>query len=187
MSISPFLLKGDMLMIKQLISKLPDDTACITLLTRFEPLLKKYSALLTYEDAFEDLRAFFIELINKMANHEIALKSDGQIVNYIVISIQNYYIHLSKSHSFTPTLFSELSDEQLVHLDSITANEFDFTLSEYFIGNTGLKKREIEILYMYYVQQFTVKEIARHFNISRQAVNQTKLRAIEKLKKTLIN
>lgn len=173
-------------MIKLLISKLPDESSCLELVERFEPLLKKYAALIDQEDAFEDLRCFFIELVNKMKFKEVANKSEGHIVNYIATSVYNHYIYLSKCSRFSPTLFSELSEEQMAFIDYISAYEFDATLSEYFTGNTGLKDREIRILYMYYVQQYSVKEIADHFKISRQAVNQSKLRAVEKIKKALM-
>lgn len=174
-------------MIKLLILKLPDETACMELISRFLPLLKKYAAKLNREDAFEDLRLFFIEQVNKMKHKDIANKSEGHIVNYIAASIHNHYIYLSKCDSISPARFSELSEEQLAHIDFISAYEFETTLSDYFTGNIGLKKREIEVLDMYYTQQFSITEIADHFKISRQAVNQTKLRAVEKLREALMN
>lgn len=172
-------------MLDALFSMLPDDAACLELIDRFDPLLKKYATKLAYEDAYEDLRLFFIELINKMHSKDISKKSDGNIVNYIVRSINNHYIFLSKAHYSFEIPFTDLSDEQMVFIDFLHSEQFETPEFDFFVNNNILNKREIEVLYMYYILQISVKEIAAHFNVSRQAVNQTKLRAIEKLKETL--
>ncbi|WP_407697178.1 sigma factor-like helix-turn-helix DNA-binding protein [Schinkia azotoformans] len=46
-----------------------------------------------------------------------------------------------------------------------------------------LTKLELSIIKKYYLLNYTVTEIASIYGISRQAVNQTKNRALKKLKK----
>lgn len=50
-------------MLKDLIEKLPNTDACLELIETFDKLLRKYARLLRFEDAYEELRLFFIELI----------------------------------------------------------------------------------------------------------------------------
>lgn len=170
-------------MISHLISRLPDEDACVELLSRFDPLLRKYSRELNYEDSYEDLRLFFIELVMKLKDSPLVKKGDGYLVNYISASVKHHYIFLSKSSRRLPILFSDISEEQRNHLEYITAQESAPKLSDYFPVNDLLSEREIAILDMHYVQGYSISEIANLFQISRQAINQSKNKAINKIKK----
>lgn len=43
-----------------------DEEAMLELIKRFQPLLRKYAKKLRYDDAYEDCRLFFIELIKSV-------------------------------------------------------------------------------------------------------------------------
>lgn len=170
-------------MISHLILRLPEEDACVELLNRFDRLLKKYSRQLNYEDAYEDLRLFFIELVMKLKNSDLIQKGDGYLVNYISTAVKHHYIALSKNKRKLPILLSEVSEEQQHHIEYTTAQELETKLSEYFPYNETLSENERKILIMHFVQGYSISEIAAHFGISRQAVNQAKIAAINKIKR----
>lgn len=170
-------------MISHLISRLPEEDACIELLNRFNKLLKKYSRLLNYEDAYEDLRLFFIELVTKLKDSKILHKGDGYLVNYINASVKHHYIALSKGNRNSPILLSEISDEQKHYLEYATVQELESKLTDYFPCNEALSERERLILIMHFVQGYSISEIAACLGVSRQAVNQAKVAAINKIKR----
>lgn len=60
-----------------------DKEAMQELVDRFTPLMRKRANKLGYEDAYEDIRLFFIELIYSMKLEKIRLKEDGGITSYI--------------------------------------------------------------------------------------------------------
>lgn len=119
-------------MIQDLISRLPDEDACLELLSRFDKLLKKYANMLGYDDAFEELRLFFLELIYTLPSRSVSDKGDGCIVKYISNAVRNHYIYLSKQHGELPVLLSEVSEEQRVHIEYMTAQTSPAKLSEFF-------------------------------------------------------
>ena len=75
-------------MIWSLVDQLPDESAALQLLGIFEKLLKKYARLLGTEDAYEELRLFFFELLDQLKEKGICADSDGYIVNYISKSVR---------------------------------------------------------------------------------------------------
>lgn len=173
-------------MISSLISRLSEEDTCVELLSRFDRLLKKYSRLLSHEDAYEELRLFFIELVTKLKNSDILHKGDGYLVNNISASVKHHYIALSKGNHNSPILLSEVSDEQKHYLEYATAQELESKLTEYFPCNEALSERERSILIMHFVQGYSISEIAARLGISRQAVNQAKVAAINKIKRATI-
>jgi len=52
-------------------AKYGDRDAALKMIQQFQPLLQKYSRKLGYEDAYNDLILFFIELISKIPEHLI--------------------------------------------------------------------------------------------------------------------
>ena len=65
-----------------------DESAMLELIQRFYPLFKKYAIKLEYEDAYEDLILWFIELIK---SYKLAALQEEVIVSYIQVSVNNYY------------------------------------------------------------------------------------------------
>ena len=79
-------------------------------------------------------------------------------------------------------LFNELSEEQELLLECIT-DEFDLNSEiEDDFFQEYLTEFEFSILKLIFYHDYKVQEISKLKNISRQAVNQTKIRAIHKLK-----
>lgn len=171
-------------MIKSLVERLPDETAALQLLELFDKLLKKYARMLGTEDAYEDLRLFLFELLNKLKQKNIGSENDGYLVSYISKSIKNHYIALSKLRSYRrEDTFSDISDEQMIYIEQIAAMTDNNSISEFYPIAQSLSEREKKIIQLFFVHGYSVEEIANQMHISRQAINQAKLRALEKIRK----
>ncbi len=170
-------------MIKPLIDQFPDESASLKLLEMFDKLLKKYARLLGSEDAYEELRLFFLELLGKIKGKNICSANDGYIVSYISKSIKNQYIALSKSQNFRhEDTFSDVSEKQMNYIEQIAATDDNIDISEFFPINNKLSDREEAILQWFFVEEYSVVEIAQKLHVSRQAVNQAKNRALSKIR-----
>lgn len=173
-------------MFGRLILSVPDEEATLVLIERFYKLLMKYSIILGYEDAYNDLCLFFIELITKMREKPIAHKGDAAIVNYIAISVKNEYIRLSKKQKRLPLALSDLSEEQQRDIDARLASTDPEYIIDLLPHKCTLTSWEYEILIMFFVEDIPISEIAKKKNKTRQAVNQAKNRAVEKIKRATI-
>lgn len=173
-------------MIMDLIRKLPNDAAAMQLLEMFDKLLKKYARLLGTEDAYEELRLFFFELLNKLQQKGLKNSSDMYAISYIVKSVKNQYIALSKAQACRKeNVFSEMSEEQMVYVEQIASTDDRVDISSYFPSENRLSEREKAILQLFFVDEYSIEEIAQQLSISRQAVNQAKNRALNKIRKAL--
>lgn len=169
-------------MIKSLIDQLPDEEASLLLLEKFDRLLRKYARLLNTENGYEELRLFFFELLEDLQKKTICTDNDGYIVNYISKAVKNHYIALSKKHRvYNENTFSELSEEQQTYIEQLAATEDRTDISVYFSTNV-LSERERMILRMLFDEVRSVDEIAKILKVSRQAVNQSKVRALKKIR-----
>lgn len=161
-----------------------NDDAVITLINKFNPIIKKYTHMLFYEDAYNDLILDFIQLIHNIKFECINNKSDGALVLYISKSIYNDYIKRSnilKKNNKT-IYFFDLSISERNHIELKESTTDNYFASEIDLTN-NLTKKEETIIRLLYVKNYSVKEIASKLNITRQAVNQSKIRALKKLKK----
>ncbi len=170
-------------MIKSLVEKLPDEAAALQLLEMFEKLLKKYARQLGTEDAYEDLRLFFLELITKLKGKDICSDNDGYIVSYIAKSIKNQYIFMSKQRNTDNVdTFSDISEEQMIYIEQLAASDDQTDISIYFPSLNKLTEKEETILRLYFVNGYSIETISSQLKVSRQAVNQAKNRAISKIR-----
>lgn len=141
----------------------------------FNPIIKKYGKRMG-EDGENELRLFTIELIFKLPT----LNNAGKIVSYVSTSIKNYFYkksYINKSVSlyelpleYNDELYSqshlEFLDEKIILKDLIKKLS---TLQQYIIHRK---------FYLGYPESY----IANELNVSRQAINNIKKRAITKLK-----
>lgn len=173
-------------MLAELIKELPDEQAYLVLLNRFEKLLRKYANILGYEDAYQDLQLFFLSLVLKMGTDLVLSEGDGAIVAYIAASIKHHFYTLSRNHQRRhEMLYSELSDEQLSAIEKMCSAYDEPDISEYFPIMCKLSEKEKTVIREIFVEGYSVQNVADRNHISRQAVNQLKLRAIKKIRSAL--
>lgn len=73
----------------------------------------------------------------------------------------------------------------MVYVEQIAATDDRVDISSYFPSDNKLSEREKTILQLFFVDEYSIEEIAQQLSISRQAVNQAKNRALNKIRKAL--
>ena len=169
-------------MLSNIISEIPIESAELEMLQRFERLLRKYARLLNYEDAYSDLVAFFLELLLSDNIKKLEGKPDAVIVNYIDTAVKNEYIKLSKLAKRKYVLYSELDDQERFAVETHYTYRQPEQLS-WTIDSKKLTNWEKYVLKMIFECGLTIQEIAELSGKSRQAINQTKLKALAKLRR----
>ncbi|MDU2266898.1 MAG: sigma-70 family RNA polymerase sigma factor [Clostridium celatum] len=153
---------------------LPHKDNIYDILIIFDNILNKYSRLLDNEDTKQDLIIFLIGLFDKIPIYKF--NNERQILSYISKSIKYEYIRLSKINS------RKLSNEVYINEDTEIYYNFDSSDLEFLDLINILNESEKNILKLFFVENFSISEISKLMNVSRQAINQNKNRAIKKLK-----
>ncbi len=173
-------------MIKELISKAQNgNKECMQqLICMFDPLLQKYARKLQKEDASEDLVLSFIELVISIKLNNFAGCGDGTFVSYIQVSVGNCYKKILEKiiKDKSVICISDLSDEQRFYFDVKLSKNDNYNILDELGASKILNKWEYEVVYMIYICGYSAASIARITNRTRQSVNQTKNRALKKLK-----
>ena len=161
--------------------KLHDEEAYLKLIEKFQPLLKKYSYLLNYDDAYNDMQLSLLEL-SQVIPLENFQNNDAFLVSYISKSMKNKYIALSSKNQNIQSHILSL-DEMMDYTDENNKDiKFNIILELNLECLTELQKKVI--IYRYYYE-YSDNEIAKVLGVSRQAVNRLRNRAIEKLRNIL--
>lgn len=150
------------------------------IIRRFNPLIRKYSYSLGYEDAESDLVVSMIQLIYDMP----IFKNDGQAVQYISKSMNHAYIKLMKEQIHrreNEILYDPDTFKNLKRL-SVSHDEKDLDILSAIERLTHNQKWVIKYKFFYMLPD---KEIMKRLNISRQAVYKNKINALKKLREIL--
>ena len=165
-----------------LMSKEGDRESVLKIIEKFNPIINKYTRILNYdEDCKEELIVELIEIINKIPTEK--LKSDRYIVSYISTSLKNKYIHISQKRN-------KISAKEVGEIEFNLLTDEVFSIDDKLILNNMLKDLtpiERQVIKHKYINGLRDVEIANLSHISRQAVNQSKKRALNKLKKKYLN
>lgn len=135
---------------------------------RFSRLIKYYAKKLKSDTAEADLWSFLWLLLGR----------DKKPPNdkYIAVCLRNEYIKIYKN---TPNYCS--LDFEVAVFDSDRDTKIDLE-----IALKKLTKKERETIKMFYYYGYSIEEIGKSQNVSRQSVNKTKNRALEKLRNSVI-
>lgn len=169
------------------LAKSGDEAAMIEIIDKFSNLISKYVRLMNYdEDCRSELILKLITLVkNKISIDKIRNDSDGAIVKYISYAIRNHYIAISKANcqirdnetAYDHEPFVDLLEDNLQYSEDFEHGIFmDMLRSE-------LSEREFICVRLIIIEGWTAEVVAKKMGISKQAVNQCKLRALDKLKK----
>lgn len=148
----------------------------LELINQFRPIIMKYSYLLRLEldDAISDLTVELIRIINEFPGRQEFI-SDFYILSYIKKAVRHAYIALSKKQ----TKNDFINSREFAYFEQGYEPENTLWLEDMFLVLTDCQKKVITLRYIY---DYSDIEIAKSLNISRQAVNQIKNRAFQKLK-----
>lgn len=170
-----------------------DEQSMEFLLKKFQPLIKKYTYLLRYEDAYSDLQLGFISIIHTVNLSKMWSRDDAHVFAYIAKSFYHAYIELSKKRKLeTPITFSALiaknssnkSDEAdaMQIIDQIAAQCDTYLQLEWDFLWSVLTEREAKIIQLAFYFRYTTNEISELFNVTPAAISQSKSNALKKLK-----
>jgi len=156
-----------------------DHASLQCIIEKFQPIIRKYSRQLNYDGAESDLVIFLLELIFESKLCCMKFYSEGELVNFIVRSLHNKKVDIYRKHSLR---FEE------VHIASVPEAKYQFDFEDmvclYDVLLT-LSERQRTVIVKKYFYGYSDAEIAQRFQISRQAVNKIKLKAIRALYKNL--
>ncbi|MCL2828379.1 MAG: sigma-70 family RNA polymerase sigma factor [Oscillospiraceae bacterium] len=159
-----------------------DGESLLLLLKQFEPILNKYAWKLNldYDDAKQEMLLVFIALINSMILSSLRDSSNKALVSYIAKSVHNAYIHISKKNRSSQ---NETSLEDSGHTWEARHFSSDAYMGVYIAElKTVLTEREFQVFQLHYLEDKPIDDMATKLGVSRQNINQIKLKAIRKLK-----
>lgn len=166
-----------------------DNASIDKLIKMFYPLIHFYShSTITkdIEDIESDLTLFLIELIrNKINLATIRKKDNPTLYSYLRQSIYHKFIMLSKNNNIYHKhniLFAELSEYSLQKAEAENAKHDSYFLDDFSNLKKYLTKLELQVIQRFILNRESISDIASSLNVSRQAVNQAKLRALKKLR-----
>lgn len=162
-----------------------DEDDMMGLIHKFDPLFRKYAVKLHYEDAYEDIILYFIELIKFMNLNRLNSQKDEVIISYINISVINFYKKRVRQliEAKKEVVLSDLTQEQAFYVEVQSAKIDKANVFIEFGIRELLSAKEYQIIYLVYIEGYSTAEIARRLHRSRQAVNQLKQRALRKIKR----
>lgn len=160
-----------------------DENAMMHLIFKFDPLLKKYAGKLKREDAYEDMRAYFIELIHFIDINNLRNPSEAGIVTYISRSVYTYYCHKVREIRYDrkEVAMTALSSEQIYLLESTFSTKESSNIFLELEAEKYLTEDEYLITHLIFEEGYSTEDVARMKKCSRQSVNQIKKRALKKI------
>lgn len=160
-----------------------DENAMMSLVFKFDPLLKKYARKLNRKDAYEDMTACFIELIHFIDIKKLRNHSDASIVTYISRAVYTCYCRKMKEVIYcrNEVVMADLSTEQIYMLESKLSTKENSDLLWELEAEKYLTEKEFVTIDLIFIKGYSTEEVARMEQCSRQSVNQTKKRALKKI------
>ncbi|MEW4328798.1 sigma factor-like helix-turn-helix DNA-binding protein [Rossellomorea marisflavi] len=157
-----------------------DEKRSMELLEVFNPLINKYGRLLNGEDTRQDLRFHLLQTTKRLSIQQFKVKSDKVIFSYLAKTVKYEFIRLSKINR------KKINFEQSLEIvDYDDAKNLNSEIELYEMMDV-LSKQESFIIECLYIHCLSATELAQYMKISRQAVNQAKNRALEKIKRLYV-
>ncbi len=149
------------------------------LINKFDPIIKKYSRKLKYEEAKSDLIIFLIQLIKKLPN-----TTDERILTcYISKAIKNEFIRLNKKQELINQKEIPMEFDNFKYLPS---NYVDTDLKmDIKAAMQSLSKKQKEVIQYRILLDYSNSKTAEILKISRQAVLKIEKKALKILKTKL--
>ena len=158
----------------------------VAVIDAFNPQIQKYERRMGKEgdDVRQSLQLFLLELIQKPYMDEKKFPNDITAISYISRGLKHEFYHLCKRKSIYLNYEIPLNDEMTI-MDYHDTEKLAIQKAVSENAWEYLTPREATILQDIYYKDWTIPDIAKKENISRQAVNQTKNRALAKIRQNL--
>jgi RNA polymerase sigma factor (sigma-70 family) len=152
-----------------------DEQSILKLYNKFLPKIQKCGRNLYYDEAETDITIRFLEFIRKTNFDSLISKCDGAVISYTNKFFENTYKNLLISRgTHVPLIY--LDDENSFTNDVTYYDDQSDLENDCFLFLTELQRKIIVYRYIY---GYSIQEISDKLNVSRQAVNRTKNRAIK--------
>lgn len=157
------------------------------LIVKFNPLLIRYARKLNYEDAYQDLVIFFIDLILRMDIRKLHIDNDAAIISYFQTCVQNQYVFLLRKLIVQKRelYFTDMVEEQIYKTEKMLATYDEANMLMEWNLRKILNAREYNVISLIYCGGFSAAELAQKYGTTRQAINQQKMRAINKIRRSM--
>ncbi len=163
-----------------------DDEAMLAIIEKFNNLINKYVRMMNYN---EDCRSELVLKLILIVKNEIDLDKlrsdeDGALVNYISYAMRNHYIAISKANCHIRDNETAYDQDNFVDLLGDKPQETE-DIEDWELMQTMrsvLTVREFMCIRLTVFEGWTSEMVAKKLGISKQAVNQSKLRGCNKLK-----
>lgn len=164
-----------------ILAKQGDQQCLLDLIRRFEPKINALSRDLRNECGRTDLTIFLIKLIYNLKLETFINKTDGALINYISIALQNEASRLNKEFCLATT---ELTEDFCAINNEYTNIENELHLDSLVTAGV-ITQRQREVLKHKYSYQCSDSEIALTLNVTRQNVNRIHRTALNNVAKYL--
>ena len=176
------------------LSRRGDIEAKEKLVFKLKPLIltsikKYYNKVGEYDDLVQEGYEIILEGIE-----EFDETKGVHFLGYIKLKLKYHYLNKYKKVENYCSLNTPIGDGEIEILDTIEGEEID-PLDNLLQLETGedlrkainfLTKRQKQIIIEFYINQLSIPEIAQKLNISYRTVVNTKINAINNLKKTMV-
>ena len=142
---------------------------------QFKKLIFYYGKKLEDEDTVQELNIFLLELLYDIDISMFPCNNQDGIQRYIAVALKNEFLKICKQNS----KYHKLCCKDYIREFSECCSYDDLFIKE-ALANLSEKQRLI-IIYKY-IYDYSDIEISDELNISRQAVNRLKNRALRELK-----
>ena len=153
-----------------------DMTAFAIIYEEYKRLIIYYSKRLGGEDYSQEMTVFLIELLYGLNLERFGTSSQKGVGNYIAVALRNKYIALGKQKKKYEVFLNDIYEKDF---ESSSANGTDIELRELL---QLLSKRQQLVITYFFIYGYSEREVSRILNISPQAVNRLKNRALTTLK-----
>lgn len=166
-----------------------DENSMLEVIDFFAPLIGKYTRYMGQDEDFKsELTVYLIELIHSLDLSRFRVLNNYSLINYIKTSLYHRYILLSTRERRRKTHENYFESDDIAEwigtdaeTTDTTADKADDTLL-LFTMQEALTNKEYICIKLMVIDGLPVSTIAKLLHISRQTANETKLRALSKLK-----
>lgn len=142
----------------------------------FEKLIFCYARKLGGEDYLEELRSALIRILYEINTERFKRDDSDSVKRYIAVVLRNKYIALSNEKQ----KYEKIELGRVEDIYTYTVKYDEHIMIKDMLNLLSNKQRQI-ITYKY-IYGYSDIEIAKYLNISRQAVNRLKIRAINAIR-----
>lgn len=155
------------------------------LLIQFNPLIHRLASYLDTEDSVQDLGIFLLYTARHMRVESLRSTLDPVLTAYFKRALGRYCIRLSKwerNYKNKIILLMDMPESVQPRIEAMSATMDQYFQDDPFLIQSFLTEREYLVVYRVILQGEKVASVAADLNVSRQTINRTKLRALQKIK-----